>query len=63
VALFYYLMVAKRMYIDPPLKPHPIPVPPSLAATVIIGALAVVLLGVYPKPLLDAALSVSASLF
>ncbi len=63
VALFYYLMVAKRMYIDPPLKPEPIPVPPTLAATVIIGALAVVLIGIYPKPLLDAALSVSATLF
>lgn len=63
VALFYYLMVAKRMYIDLPLKPAPIPVPPSLAATILIGAVAVVLFGVYPRPLVDAALAVSASLF
>ena len=63
VALFYYLMVAKRMYIDPPRTEAPIPVPPSLAATILIGAVAVVLFGVYPRPLVDAALAVSAALF
>lgn len=56
-------MVAKRMYIDPPREATPIPVPPSLAAAMLIGALAVVLLGIYPEPLVDAALAVSATLF
>ncbi len=38
-----------------------IPVEPSLALA--ISAIAVVLIGIYPRPLLDATLSVAASLF
>ena len=63
VALYYYLMVAKRMYIEPPERAYRIPVEPSLGLALVISALAVVLIGLYPRPLLDATLAVAASLF
>ena len=64
VALFYYLIVAKRMYIEPPdAAAGAIRVPGPLAAAVILCALAVVGLGVYPKLVVMAALRVATPLF
>ena len=34
VALFYYLLVAKRMYIDAPERTQPVPVSPFLAFSI-----------------------------
>jgi NADH-quinone oxidoreductase subunit N len=64
VALFYYLVVAKRMYIEPPeasagrIRPAG-----PLALAVILCALGVVALGVYPKPIVMAALRIATPLF
>jgi len=64
VALFYYLVVAKRMYIEPPApSAGRIELSRSLALAVILCALGVVALGVYPKPIVMAALRVAAPLF
>jgi NADH-quinone oxidoreductase subunit N len=63
VALFYYLLVAKRMYIDAPERPGPIPVPPLLALAILICSLGVVIMGIYPKPFVLSALRVAATLF
>jgi NADH-quinone oxidoreductase subunit N len=63
VALFYYLQVAKQMYIDAPARATPVAVPPALALVLAISAVAVVLLGLYPGPLLDSALRAAAPLF
>jgi NADH-quinone oxidoreductase subunit N len=63
VALFYYLLVAKQMYIDAPARPNPIAVPPALALVLAVSAVAVVLLGLYPGPLLDSALRAATPLF
>ena len=63
VALFYYLQVAKQMYIDTPARSTPVPVPAPLALVVAVSAVAVVLLGLYPGPLLDSALRAVAPLF
>jgi len=63
VALFYYLMVAKRMYIEPPDRPERVRVSATLALSLILCLLGVVVLGVYPKPLVMAALRVAAPLF
>jgi NADH-quinone oxidoreductase subunit N len=64
VALFYYLVVAKRMYIEPP-DPSAERIRPSatLALAVILCALGVVALGVYPKPIVMAALRIATPLF
>jgi NADH-quinone oxidoreductase subunit N len=63
VALFYYLVLARRMYIDAPERPGRIRVAPSLALAILLCALGVVGLGVYPKPLVELALRVANGLF
>jgi NADH-quinone oxidoreductase subunit N len=63
VALFYYLLVARAMYIEPPAAPGPVPVAPAVLWVVGACALAVVLLGLYPGPLVDRALRAAAPLF
>jgi NADH-quinone oxidoreductase subunit N len=63
VALFYYLVVAKRMYIEPPVHGGRLALDPTLATAVLLCALGVVVLGVWPKPLVMAALRVAAPLF
>jgi NADH-quinone oxidoreductase subunit N len=63
VALFYYLLVAKQMYIDAPARPTPVPVPGVLVLVLAVSAAAVVGLGLYPGPLLDAALRAAVPLF
>jgi NADH-quinone oxidoreductase subunit N len=63
VALFYYLVIARRMYVDPPVTADPVRVPWVLALCVIMCVAGVVVIGVYPSPLVLAALRATASLF
>ncbi len=63
VALFYYLAVARQMYIDAPTTMAPLAVPPALALVLVVSALAVVLLGLYPRPLVETALRAALPLF
>jgi NADH-quinone oxidoreductase subunit N len=63
VALFYYLLLAKRMYIEAPERLGRVPVDPTLAVSVLLCALGVVALGLYPKALVMAALRVASPLF
>ena len=63
VALFYYLALAKRMYIDSPQRPGRVPVSPPLALAIVLCTLGVVGLGVYPKPLVELALRVANGIF
>ena len=63
VALFYYLLVAKRMYIEAPERQGRVPVAPTLAISVALCAIGVVALGLYPKAVVMAALRVAAQIF
>ena len=63
VALFYYLLLAKRMYIEAPERTGPIRLSAPLMLALVLCALGVVALGVYPKPVVMAALRVAAPLF
>jgi NADH:ubiquinone oxidoreductase subunit 2 (subunit N) len=63
VALFYYLLVAKRMYIEAPERSGKVPVAATLALSVALCAIGVVVLGLYPKGVVMAALRVAAPLF
>jgi NADH-quinone oxidoreductase subunit N len=63
VALFYYLLVAKRMYIDAPDRTQPVAVSPFLAFSIFVCVAGVVGVGAYPKPLVMAALRAASSLF
>jgi NADH-quinone oxidoreductase subunit N len=63
VALYYYLVVARHMYIDPPDRTGRVAVPGPLAAAIAVCAIGVVVMGVYPGPWLDAMLRIAATLF
>jgi len=63
VALFYYLLLAKRMYIEAPERTGRVPVATTLAISVALCALGVVALGLYPKAIVMAALRVATPLF
>jgi len=63
VALFYYLIMAKRMYIDAPQRTGRIPVSPPLALAILLCTLGVVGLGVYPKPLVELAIRAANGIF
>ena len=63
VALFYYLLVAKRMYIDAPETTTPVRVTPLLNLSILLCVAGVIIMGVYPKPLVMAALRAASGLF
>ena len=63
VALFYYLLIAKSMYIEPPARSDRVKIAPALAASLVLCVLGILVLGVYPKPVVMAALRVAAPLF
>ncbi len=54
VSLYYYLMVIKRMYIDPPSNPAPIRVSALSSATLVALLLAILAIGIIQQPFLAA---------
>lgn len=62
LALFYYLNIARKMYIESPLRKEPFKIPFSLSLVILISALAVVLLGFFPGTITGPAMS-AATLF
>ena len=63
VALFYYLLIAKSMYIEASAETTGVKVAPALAASLVLCVLGILVLGVYPKSVVMAALRVAAPLF
>jgi NADH-quinone oxidoreductase subunit N len=63
VALYYYLLVARRMYIEPPTRREPVPIPGLLGTAIAVCAIGVVGIGVYPAPWLAVAQRIAATLF
>lgn len=55
VSLYYYLLVMKQMYMYEPSRRGRVYVPPLLAGIVGVLMVAVIALGIYPIPLLEAA--------
>jgi NADH:ubiquinone oxidoreductase subunit 2 (subunit N) len=51
------------MYIDPPAKSDPVVLAVPLYAAILVCAVGVVLMGVYPEPWVQAALQATAGLF
>jgi NADH-quinone oxidoreductase subunit N len=62
VALYYYLLVARRMYIEDPDRHEPVPVPGLLGAAIVVCVIGVVGMGIYPAPWVDVTLRVAATL-
>jgi NADH-quinone oxidoreductase subunit N len=63
VALYYYLLVARRMYIEAPARSGPVQVPGVLGLAIGICVLGTVGMGVYPGPWVDAVIRVASALF
>jgi NADH-quinone oxidoreductase subunit N len=63
IALYYYLVVARRMYIDAPVKPEPVRVSGVLLAAILFCVAGVIVMGAYPEPWVQAALRAASGLF
>jgi NADH-quinone oxidoreductase subunit N len=63
VALYYYLLVARRMYIDAPVRSERVRVPGLLGAAIATCAAGVVGIGVYPGPWVELVKRVASTLF
>ena len=63
VALYYYLLVARRMYIEAPERNHPVPVPALLGVAIFACVAGVVGMGVYPAPWVSLATRIASTLF
>lgn len=62
VGLYYYLQLARSMYMVEPKSPERVVVRPALACAIIICLIGVVGYGAYPKPLLQSASVAAAAL-
>jgi len=62
VGAYYYLAIVKTMYFDEP-TPAFVPMRPELRLVLGVSGLLVILIGVYPGPLADAAAAAAKSLF
>ena len=63
VALYYYLLVARRMYIEAPVRTERVQVPTLLGVVIFICILGVVGMGAWPRPWVDATQHAAASVF
>ena len=63
VALYYYLVLSSRMYIDKPENPQPLPIATPLIVAILICALGTVLMGAYPEPWVRAVMDAANSIF
>lgn len=52
IGLYYYLLVLKSLFIASPKSFEPIPLPPAMNVALIVSAVLVVLLGIYPNVIL-----------
>jgi len=57
ISLYYYLMVIKRIYVDPPRSTSPIPVSVSMQLLLAIAIIGIIVIGIFQGPFLDAAMT------
>jgi NADH-quinone oxidoreductase subunit N len=62
VALYYYLVLASRMYIDPPQRPGALHLAMPLLIAILICVAGTVVMGLYPEPWVRASLAATAAL-
>lgn len=63
VALYYYLVIARRMYIEAPAVSTPVPVPGVLRLAIGGCLTGIIVMGVYPEPWVRAFMRVAMTLF
>jgi len=57
ISTYYYLMVAKRIYVDAPRSTAPIPVSKSMQLLLAIAIVGIIIIGIFQGPFLDAAMT------
>ena len=57
ISLYYYLMIVKRIYVDPPRNSSPIAVPATIQWLLVLAILGIVIIGIFQGPFLDAAIT------
>ena len=57
VSLYYYMMVAKRLYADPPKNASPIAVSLPMRLVLLAAVAGIVIIGIFQGPFLDAAMA------
>jgi NADH-quinone oxidoreductase subunit N len=57
ISTYYYLMVAKRIYVDPPRNTSTIAVPVSMQWLLAIAIIGIVVIGIFQGPFFDAAMT------
>jgi NADH-quinone oxidoreductase subunit N len=63
VALYYYLVLSARMYIEKPDVETPVPMSAPLTVAILICAIGVVVMGAYPEPWVRAVMDAANGLF
>lgn len=63
VALYYYLVLSSRMYIDKPSTSEPLMIAPPLTLAILICAIGTVVMGLYPEPWVRAVMTAVHGLF
>ena len=63
VALYYYLQVARQMYIESPDRQEPVAIPTPLATAIVACLIGVVGMGVYPGPWVALVVRIADTLF
>ncbi|MCR4337280.1 MAG: NADH-quinone oxidoreductase subunit N, partial [Candidatus Omnitrophica bacterium] len=56
ISLYYYLMVVKRLYVDPPRTPSSIPVSWRMRLILGVAVTGIVVIGIFQGPFLEAAM-------
>ena len=57
ISLYYYLMVAKRIYVDAPHSSTPIPVSAGMRLLLVVAIFGIIAIGIFQGPFLDAAMT------
>ena len=57
ISMYYYLVIVKKMYINEPTDRSPLAVSPSMQAVIYVGLAGTLILGIYPKPFIEWAVS------
>jgi NADH-quinone oxidoreductase subunit N len=63
VALYYYLVLSARMYVEEPEVKTPVAVPTPLFLAILICAIGTVVMGVYPEPWVQSVMAAAKGLF
>ena len=63
ISLYYYLMIAKRIYVDLPRNASPIPVSPDMRLVLGAAVIGIVTIGIVQGPFLNAAMTAVKGMF